>query len=343
MRLLALLAFLTLLAGPARADFAEAAALNARSGGVSMLVMRDGAVVFEDYPNGGTANAAHDLASGTKSFSGVVAAVAVKDGLLSLDEKAADTLTEWKSVPGKRDVTIRQILNLTAGVRPTPVGRAPTYAAAIGEPMAARPGERFDYGPLNFQIFGEIMRRKLAKVEGGRYADAAAYLEARVLGPIGVAVGGWKRGEDGYVVLPNGSRFTARDWAQFGEFVRQGGRHLGKPLVDEKAFAAMFEGSAVNAAYGLGWWLNKTPKPETLSRSRTMRQATDLYEHPRRGELPSDLVMAAGAGGQRLYLIPSKNLVVVRQHPKLFETRFARRRAGTIEYSDVEFVLALLD
>lgn len=329
--LLALLAFAPT---AALADAADAAAMSAREGGVSFVAIENGRIVLEDYPNGGAPSRALELASGTKSFSGVIAAAAVQDGILTLDERAADTLTEWRNDPKKAGITIREILSLTSGIEPGGIGRPPTYAAAVARPAVADPGERFDYGPVNFQIFGEIMRRKLRSYEGGRYPNALAYLEARVFEPIGIAAEQWNRGRDGQPTLPSGADMTARDWARFGEFVLEEGAWGGERLVDAAAFAAMFEGSAVNPGYGLGWWLTAEPTQETLRASRTMTVATDLYTHPRRGELPHDLVVAAGAGKQRLYIIPSRGLVVVRQTPRLL----SRRQ----DYSDVAFLLALL-
>jgi CubicO group peptidase (beta-lactamase class C family) len=330
------------LASTAQAGWREAAEVNARAGGASMVVVERGARIFEDYPNGGGPERALNIASGTKSFSGLLAAAAVKDGLLTLDEKAADTLIEWRGDPLRREITIRQVLTLTSGLDPVPVGRAPTYAAAIRAPAVAEPGAAFDYGPLNFQVFGEIMRRKLKSFEGGRYDDPLAYLQARVLAPAGVDYADWKRGRDGMPVLAHGAEITAREWAALGAFVLGDGPVDPLTILDAGAFAAMFKGSDVNAGYGLAWWLNAAPKAETLARSRTMREASDLFTHPRRSELPGDLVMAAGAGGQRLYLIPSRKLAIVRQHPKLFETRWSRRRSGDVQFSDVEFLLAAL-
>jgi CubicO group peptidase (beta-lactamase class C family) len=57
--------------------------------------LQGGRILFEDYPRS-SAGATHELASGTKSFSGILAAAMVQDGLLSLDESCADTLTEWR-------------------------------------------------------------------------------------------------------------------------------------------------------------------------------------------------------------------------------------------------------
>src|SRR3546814_11522857 len=68
----------------------------------------------------------------------------------------------------------------------------------------------------------------------------------------------------------------------------------------------MFQGSQVNPVYGLTWWLPRsTPAVDIVTRS------TDITSHA--AELPADMVVAAGAGDQRLYIIPSLRLTIVRQ------------------------------
>ncbi|MCK5749453.1 MAG: serine hydrolase, partial [Oricola sp.] len=309
-------------------------------GGVSMAVMKGGELVFEDYPNDGGRDKAYELASGTKSFSGIIAAAAVQDGLLFLDEKAADTLTEWRDDPQKSKITIRHLLTLTSGVEGGGLFRPPSYDEAIAKPMAREPGTYFEYGPVNFQIFGEIMRRKLARHEGGRYADAVEYLQARILEPLDIHPAQWNE-KNGQPTLPSGADLTAREWARFGQFVLQDGAWKGMQLVDPATLAENFKSSAVNSAYGLTWWLNEEPAGDVLDASRPMRAASDLFTHPRRGELPDDLFMAAGAGGQRLYVIPSMDMVIVRQYPRVVERRLGQRLRGG-PFSDVEFLLAYL-
>lgn len=337
MRLITLVPLLVL-ATPAQADERAAAAYNAARGGVSMVAMRSGEVIYEDYPNGGAREKAYELASGTKSFSGVIAAAAVQDGLLELDERAADTLAEWRSDPQKARITIRQLLSLTSGVEGAGLFRPPTYDAAVAQGMAHEPGTTFDYDPVHFQIFGEIMRRKLVTYEGGRYPDAVAYLQARILDPLGVEPAQWNR-KNGLPTLPSGADFAARDWALFGDFVRRGGRWKDRQLVDAAALAACFAPTPANPGYGLTWWLNADASEEVLAAMGPERRASDLFTHPRRNELPGDLVMAAGAGGQRLYIIPSAQLVIVRQYPRIFERRLGARGE---RFSDVEFLLAFL-
>ena len=90
-------------ASPTNSEYQElAAAYSAEHKGIAMLVMVEGDIVFDDYPNRGSPYHAHKLASGTKSFAGTLAvAAAADDGLLTIDEKVSDTITEWAGDPRK--------------------------------------------------------------------------------------------------------------------------------------------------------------------------------------------------------------------------------------------------
>src|SRR5437588_403487 len=86
--------------------------------GFALLVLQNDRVIFEDYENGSKPDEAHKIYSGTKSFWAVAAMCAVADGILKLDESATDTLAEWRDDPQKSRITIRQLLNFTAGIDP---------------------------------------------------------------------------------------------------------------------------------------------------------------------------------------------------------------------------------
>ncbi len=338
------------LTAPAYADYKEAAHYSATASGIAMVVMKDGKVVFENYVNGGHKNKTVELYSGTKSFSGVIAAAAVQDGLLSLDEKASDTLIEWQSDPKKKNITIRQILSLTSGIDTTRPGKYPTYENAIKLQMDTRPGEAFEYGPANFQIFGEIMQRKLKNYKGGMYKNPAAYLQKRVLDPISVRPKNWDIGDDDLPILSMGADLSARHWATFGQFVLQGGQWNGRQLVDKQALTDNMKGSSANAAYGLTWWLNKKPSAQTLKKSRMMKYSSDLFTNKDARKIPEDMFMAAGFRDQRLYVIPSKNMVIVRQtsgkRNKFFDKWKNRDKLEikqTEKFSDTLFLLKALD
>ena len=253
--------------------------------GHAMLVYHRDELVFEEYFNSWSADQPHRLASGTKSFSGAMLAAAVEDGLLTLDEKVVETITEWKNDPRKSQVTIRQLLSLTSGIVPGSTREAsPSYARSVAIASAKFwPEQRFQYGPIPYQIFGELMRRKLAT----RNESVEAYMKRRILDPIGLKVPRWVKDVDGNVHLPNGMSLIAREWAKFGKFIMQQGKWDGRQIVPWNVLKECFVGSRANPNYGITFWLKDA------------------------GNAPNDLVFARGLGSQRLYIIPSLELIVV--------------------------------
>lgn len=302
-RSLAASALATAFAAPAivraQTPFAEAQRYSEGKRGVSLLIRKAGVTLHESYAGGGGARVGWELASGTKSFCGVLAAAMVQDGMLSLDELCADTLTEWRADEGKGSICIRDILTLTSGVSVGNIGRPPPYAEAVAAPLAARPRTRFMYGPAPFQVFGEIVRRKL--VAAGEPGDVLAFMQSRILTPMGVTPISWRK-RDGQPTMPSGAQVTARDWAAFGAAVMAGGNGR----VDAPTLAACFEGTRLNPGYGLTWWLLR---PGLIGPGRR----SGLGEEGAAMARIADVRMAAGAGNQRLYLIPDRDLIIVRQ------------------------------
>ncbi|WP_428630074.1 serine hydrolase domain-containing protein [Sphingopyxis sp.] len=329
--IVALLAGAVLLPSSARASenglpgCAAAIAYSDANKGVAVLVLDKGKPVCRSADT----DKPHELWSGTKSLVGLMAAAAVQDKLLTLDERAADTLTEWQRDPQKSAITIRQLLSMTSG-QASAIGRPLGYAESTKLPLTAAPGATFQYGPAPMQIFGEILRRKLEAA--GQDANPGRYAERRILTPAGIKVDEWRNGADGLPLMPQGMVLAADEWAKLGEFVRAGGKVSGKQIVDPEAFAQLFEGSKANAAYGLTWWL---PRP-TTARDMVTR-STDITE--KAADLPADMVVAAGAGDQRLYVIPSRRLTIVRQ-AKLDLVALSAGARST--WSDAHFLSLLL-
>jgi CubicO group peptidase (beta-lactamase class C family) len=268
-----------------------------------MLVYHRDKLVFEEYFNEWSSDKPHRLASGTKSFSGAMLAAAAEDGLLKIDEKLVDTIVEWKDDPRKSQVTIRHLLSLTSGIVPGSTREpSPSYARSVIIAAAKFwPGQRFQYGPIPYQIFGELMRRKLVE----KSESVESYMKRRVLNPIGLQVSRWVKDEDGNVHLPNGMSMTAREWAKFGLFVQHQGNWQGRQIIPAKVVQECFVGSGANPYYGITFWLKEN------------------------GSAPDDLVMAKGLGSQRLYIIPSIELVAV-------------QFAETEQFDDASFLRRLL-
>ncbi len=323
-------------ATPASAGPREACDYSARHGGVTCVVMVGGQIVHEQYRQAGDEAERWRLASGTKSFSGVLAAAAAQDGLLSLDEPVSDTLTEWRA-DERRTITVRQLLSLTSGIdTPAPGGggRA-TPEATVARRALHAPGVHFSYGQAPFQIFAALMARKLGAAMNGESPEA--YLQRRVLAPLGITLefrplplldrGGTDWG--------GGGAMAARDWARFGEFVRQGGRWQGRQLVDAAVLAQNFSGSATHPGYGLTWWL-KPPPGATVPLEGTTENATDFFKGGAATLPVAQVWMAAGAGKQRLVILPERQLVAVRQTARVL----GGERAG---FSDVAFLRLLVE
>lgn len=302
-----------------RGRFHTAAAYSAERGGVSFLVVRNGIVLAEDYP-GSDANARWPIGAGTKSFAPILAGSLAADGLLSLDDLVAFTFGEWTVHPVKAAISVRALLNGTSGIAFN--GEPRDAAAALALEPAAALGERFIDNPAPYMILVELARRKLAMA--GRLPDPAQYLLDRTLCPIGCAPIGWTRGADGAPLLHDGMAVSARGWAQAGELIRRTGVWRATQLLDENAAREALRGTFAEPRRGMGFWLAAAARGADPAGADS-----DIWRAS--SPAPMDLAMAAGAGGQRLYIIPSMRMVVVRQS-----------HATTGAWSDAQFLTSVL-
>jgi CubicO group peptidase (beta-lactamase class C family) len=300
--------------------------------GFSMLVIQNGRTVFEHYANGGSADSRCKIFSGTKSFWGIAALCAARDGLIKLDEHVADTIGEWKNDPRKSEITIRQLLNQTDGIEPAPHLHSESIrdrnTAAIQLPLVAAPGSVFAYGPSHLQIFAEVLRRKL----NGR--STISYLDQNVLSPLGLTSLNFKKDGRGNPLPATGFELSAREWARLGELVLGHGNYQGKQIVPANLLGQAFVGSGVNPSYGLTFWLNR-PAPN----AREIDIETELDLKWQRAHwigvclcraAPADMVVGLGSNYERLFIIPSLNAIIVRQgwSAKFSDAYFLRLALG---------------
>lgn len=311
---------------------ARAANYSESKRGFSMLVMQNGHTVFEHYANGGSADSRCKILSGTKSFWGIAALCAVRDGLIKLDDRVADIITEWRNDPAKSQITIRQLLNQTDGVEPAPHLHSDSIrdrnAVAIQLPLVASPGSAFAYGPSHLQIFSEVLRRKL----NGR--STISYVEQNVLSPLGLMSLEFKKDGRGNPLPASGFELSAREWARFGELVLGHGNYHGKQIVAPSLLAPALSGSSANPSYGLTFWLNRqAPHAPEID----VEKELDLkWQRARWIDIcvcqtaPPDMVVALGSDYQRLFIIPSLNALIVRQgmSPKFSDAYFLRLILG---------------
>ena len=290
---------------------------SASHNGIGLIVQERGQLRYEKYYNGYSGDPLH-IYSGTKSFFGVLAVMAQEDRLFQLDDKASDTLTEWKSDPRKSEIRIRDLLNFTSGLETgfeEIYGRssADKIALAVSLKATRDRGQSFVYGPGHINAFCEILRRKL-KPKRMSYEQ---YLKKKLLSPLGINVSRWREDAHGNPIPSAGMYMTGKEWLKFGEFVNAGGRARGRQLVKTESLAECFRGNTINPAFGLCFWLNGYA-PQANSREVDVEEDLELDPMPENWSdaclakgAPADLVVSLGSAFQRLYLVPSMGLVVV--------------------------------
>ena len=346
--------------------------------GRAVLVMHRGRVVYERY-KGWNEETPHMLASGTKSFTGVLAMFAVQDKLLSLDELVCDTITEWKTDKRKSQITVRHLLTLSSGLEPADAA-FPTrgqglqqllggvlaerqqriqrqdqdkklsdlatgnwFADAINVPSKAKAGEVFDYGPSHFYVFGELLSRKLLSQAEIPARSFEAYAKLRIFEPVGISIGRWGKDPAGNVNIPGGLSLTAREWAKFGQFILDKGSVRdasgnANDLISDELLQQCFLPSTANPRYGLTWWLSgvqevadtgggdigggqdpSSGKIQGAVKGGTIRDRIRMGVLNREAEIDDGstdfalkIYIAAGLGKQRLFVVPDKELVIVR-------------------------------
>jgi CubicO group peptidase (beta-lactamase class C family) len=299
------------------ASLRAASRYSALRRGYSFLVMQDGNVIYESYANGDERDRIVSIFSGTKGFWCVAAAAAAQDGILDFDEPVCHTITEWCREPDKAEIRVRDLLNFTAGIEPAfslhgrSISDRNGYSVRL--PAATQRGESFMYGPSQLQIFSEVLRRKLAS----RHMTPKEYLSRRVLRPLGIVGVDFREDAYGNPLLASGFRLTAFQWAQLGELILGGGKYRGRQIVRSEYLAECFRGTHINPMFGMGFWLNRSaPTGREVDVEKMLElpwEHQNWHETCLCREAPRDLIAAIGSGYQRMFIVPSMNVIVVRQ------------------------------
>jgi CubicO group peptidase (beta-lactamase class C family) len=361
-----------LLQVPDSAAFAKAVAYAAATDGQAVLVMHRGRVIHEAYVAGGSATKRSGLASGSKSFVGVAALAAVADGKLQLDRPVGDYLPSWRNDPAKRAITVRQLLSLESGLESGNPGTGcggpgKRWDDAIAAGTFAAPGTAFRYGPYPFivggavieQVTGERFERYLERrileplgiqvtwalrcADGKPQLAGGASMTARDWATFGEFIR--RDGEyNGRRILPPGAvrelyrpsganpNYGMSWWLVGGTL--QTNPAMGIQQADGPSGVSGGRGGGGGGVFGgrLGGRLGALRRARAGRPAERGRVGTQpAAERPT--WLPADLFMAAGAGKQRLYVIPSLELVIVRMGPI-----FAGRA-----FTDVGFLEPLLN
>ena len=283
-----------------------AAAYSAAHGGHALLIKQNGKILHESYTNGHLPSELHRIYSGTKAFWGLAAFAAERDKLFRFDEHVADTITEWQGDPRKSQITVRQLLDFSHGLEPMFGLHENTFGdrttAAIKAGAVAAPGRSFIYGPAALQVFHELLARKLQQKQ-----TPTRYLERKVLGPLGLGAQRYLPDQHGAPLLAAGFTQTARQWSELGTW-----------MLKHEEVLMKLQGSSANAAFAFGFWNNHAASSAS-AREVDAEAMLDKKWHQQSWRnaclcraAPTDLIACIGSYGQRLYIVPSKKLVIVR-------------------------------
>jgi CubicO group peptidase (beta-lactamase class C family) len=210
------------------------------------------------------------------------------------------------------------LVNQTAGV---PSGVAELYRgqvrdkgrAAIHLPLVDPPGERFRYGPASAEILAEILRRELRK-RGSSTEDFLGTIMRRV----GVSSPDWRKDLAGNFYLSTGALFSVNDLGRLGRVVAKLADGTNAAGFDADVFQNLASPRTANPMVATGvWWNHNAAK--TGAFSIQPERHLDEVRPPSFWSLaclgtdldPGWLAMI-GSGGKRVYVLPSRELVIAR-------------------------------
>lgn len=294
-------------AARAEACFADAIAYAAKTDSDSLIVWQAGKLLLvRDF-------APHDAASRTwsasmaKTVAALALGIAIDEGAIrSVDHPVSDYLDEWKG-DARKAITFRHLLEMASGLHHPAGGSAEAMALLAGDDVMAAalrlpadeaPGRTFDYHTVNVTLLIEAIER----ATGEPFAD---YIANRLWQPLGAgdALGaGDRSGQMTPAIFA-----SARDWLRIGILMQQKGRWQGRQVVPARWIASMERPSALNPNYGWLTWLGSPP-----GNARSYGPKVDFRAIHSAPFTATDLVYLDGFGGQRVYISPSRRLVVVR-------------------------------
>ena len=274
----------------------------------ALLVMHQGKLVLEKYWHGHTPTSVTNSMSMSKTILALLIGIAIEEQQINSEfETVASYLPEW-SRDERAKITIQDLLYMQSGLRNEDdidnflgsdlvqmYASSDAAAVALKIPVVQPPGKFFVYNNANSQILGMMLEQVTEK----RYAD---YLSKTLWQPLQASNAAvWLDQTGG-----NPKTFcclfaTARDWAKIGQLFLDRGRVEGKQVVSSEWIEKMLRPSSLEPTYGYHIWL----KARTNNRPSIHKTASEPF-------LAQDTFYLDGNSKQRVFIIPSKELVIVR-------------------------------
>lgn len=321
-------------AGIDQAVLDELAARAQASGSNCLLVSRDGRLVQEWYWAGTDADSSQEVWSASKSFTSTFIGMAVDDGDLALDDRAAEHIPEWQGTASE-DVTVEDLLSNDSGrhydLRTDYVEMAAQAADktafAVGLGQDAPPGEVWVYNNSAIQTLEAVF-------ESATGEDMSEFAGQRLFEPLGMERTSLERDQAGNPLAFMGIQSTCRDMARFGYLMLRDGAWDGEQIVSADWVQQATDSSQeLNAGYGWLWWVNDFGPQEgdemAVGAGTARRSGAPGNLVP---GAPEDMFFAQGLGGQVVAVDPGTETVVVRLGPPTYP-------AGTPKFRSADAAL----
>lgn len=265
----------------------------------ALVAVRNGRLVEEAYFGGMHRDSAFDMRSVTKTVTALLVGLASDRGLLDPN----DLMTDWLPHPSRRSehggIRVRDLLTMTSGMQWSDEedfgpwvrsGRPVGYVLDL--PIVAPPGRRFIYNTGGSHLLTVIVENV---VEG----SALGFAERELLDPLGIGNKRWPVMQDSVIVGGAALALRARDAAKLGQLLLQGGRSGSRQIVS-RAWAEAQIGRLV-ALGDIGYVL------------RDAGYGYQTWSDRRGGGDDVSAFVMWGYGGQFVWVVPDRQLVVVAQ------------------------------
>jgi CubicO group peptidase (beta-lactamase class C family) len=292
----------------------EAATYADAHNSAALLVLHRGRVQLERYWQGIGPDSLFSGRAMTRSMLGPLTGIALAEGALSsLDEPVSNYLPEWSDDP-RGAITLRQLLWNVSGLENPPLDVTGPFskstritmssdfgAAALDFELENEPGTFFAVSNANAQLMGLVLER----ATGRPYED---YLAKKLWGPIGAGEARmYMDREGGMPAVSCCYRATPRDWLRLGAALLADGMVGSQRLWPAGWIKEMTRGSNVNPNYGYQIWVGNPPGE---SREYVQNSGGGFPHGP--AITAADVFFLEGGGFRTLYVIPSRELVILR-------------------------------
>lgn len=269
----------------------------------SVLVVYKGQLVAEKYASEFSVESVQLGWSMTKSVTNILYGILEKQGTIDISKPA--NLSEWEN-DERSSITTDQLLRMSSGLYweevysnvSTATNMLYKYADmgnfAMSQKQGVNPDSEWYYSSGTTNILAKMMRDKLGDENYYQFA------QRELFSPIGVTSAVIEPDASGTFVASSYMWANTRDWARLGLLYLNKGNWFGNQIVDSSwvEYTIQPTPGAPVGQYGAQWWLNAGENGNPQNRLLP--------------NVPTDMYMMDGYEGQRVFVVPSSDLVVVR-------------------------------